>query len=356
MRCGKAAVIALVASTAVVAPAAGHRASAPAAPAAEHLPFSPAPVGTEQKPEPVRVHGQRYSMGTMFDIVVFHASRPDAERAIAAALDEVVRLDGVMSHFRADSDLARLIRDGRRGFVAVDPDLYRVLQQAAAVSALTDGRFDVTVAPLLAVWQRARAEDRQPAADAIDAARRCVGSDKIEARPPDRIRLRADCVDIDLGGIGKGYAVDRALDVLIEAGIRHAVVNGGASSIGAIGAPPRAGGWPVRVGGPDGPEMRLANASMSTSGDAPWQSAAGGASAIIDARSGRPAEGRLALTVVAGDAATADALSTALTLMTIDEGKALLRRAPGVSALWIDGAGAVAASHGELTSQPARAH
>ena len=79
-------------------------------------------------------------------------------------------------------------------------------------------------------------------------ARRCVGYEKIETSAPDRIRFRSDCVEIDLGGIGKGYAVDRAIAVLKAAGIRHALVNAGGSSIAAIGAPPGTKGWPVRLG------------------------------------------------------------------------------------------------------------
>jgi FAD:protein FMN transferase len=149
--------------------------------------------------------------------------------------------------------------------------------------------------------------------------------------------------------------VDRALDVLIRAGIRRGVVNAGGSSIGAIGAPPRADGWPVRLGEAEGPALLLRDRSMSTSRYEPSEPARGGPSDIIDARSGSPA-GRRALTIVSRDAATADALSTALTMMTIDEGRSLLRRTPGVAALWLADDGRIAASYGELTPLLARAH
>ncbi len=116
------------------------------------------------------------------------------------------------------------------------------------VSRRTGGVFDVTIAPLLKAWKRAKLEGRPPSAADIAAARRCVGYDKIETSSPDRIRFRADCVEIDLGGIGKGYAVDRAIALLKAAGINSALVNGGGSSIASIGAPPGAHGWPVRLG------------------------------------------------------------------------------------------------------------
>ena len=101
-------------------------------------------------------------MGTMFDIVVYHASREEAERAIEKAMDEIVRLDQVMSDFEADSDLSRLVREGRRGVVPVDPSLYEVIQESLMFSRRSGGKFDVTIAPLLKTWKRARRGRPQP--------------------------------------------------------------------------------------------------------------------------------------------------------------------------------------------------
>ena len=110
----------------------------------------------------VFVHAQRYAMGTMFDIVAYHASGPKAERAIEVALAEIVRLDHVLSHFDPESDLAKLVRTGRTGFVGVDPALYDVLSQSMEISRRSGGSFDVTVGPLVRLWQ-ARADERPSA-------------------------------------------------------------------------------------------------------------------------------------------------------------------------------------------------
>jgi thiamine biosynthesis lipoprotein len=299
------------------------------------------------------VHQQRFAMGTMFDIIVYHASRPDAERAIDKALTEIVRLDQVLSHYKADSDLAKLQRDGRGAPVPVEPSLYDVIQESIRFSRDSAGAFDVTVAPLLRVWKTAGAEGRKPSASEIAAARRCVGYEQIEVIAPDRIRLRSACVELDLGGIGKGYAVDRAIAVLKAGGIRHGLVNAGGSSITAIDAPPGSKGWPVTVGARK--VLLLRDSSMSTS----EQNAE-----ILDPRTGSPAaitihkgreSGSAAVSVMTRSGTAADALSTALVILPIAEGMKLLERFPDASAFWLSRDGAVHAAHGEsrLTFQSA---
>jgi thiamine biosynthesis lipoprotein len=296
------------------------------------------------------IHQQRYAMGTMFDIVVYHPSRTEAEQAIEQALNEIVRLDRVMSHFKADSELARLVRDGRSQFVSVDPSLYEVIVQSLGYSRRSGGKFDVTIAPILKVWKRAYAEGRRPSPEEIGAARQCVGYDKIETAAPDRIRLRSDCLEIDLGGIGKGYAVDRAMKILRDAGIANALVNAGSSSIVSIGAPPGLDGWPVALGttlsGRD--TMLLRNASISTS----QQNAAylpfvsGTFGDIIDPQVAAPLEGRAIVSVVAPNGTEADALSTILLLLPVRDGAALLAQFEHVSALWISDGGDLQSAYG----------
>jgi FAD:protein FMN transferase len=286
-------------------------------------------------------------MGTMFDIVVYHPSRPDAERAVAAALDEVARLDAVMSNFKADSDLSKLARDGRAGFVQVDANLFNVIETSIDVSRRSHGAFDITVGPLVSVWRLAREENRIPSDAEIAAARRCVGYERIELRSPDRVHLRSDCIELDLGAIGKGYAVDRAIAVLAAAGIQHAVVNAGSSSIAAIGNPPGSTAWPVRIGATVvGSESRLLlrNESISTSQQQ---------GEIFDPRIGMPASTTTAVSVVAPSAMISDALDTTLVLLSIDEGKRLLSDYAKVSAFWISANGELKAEYHSTDSTTA---
>ena len=286
------------------------------------------------------VHQQRYCMGTMFDIIVYHASRDEANRAIARALAEIVRLDQVMSHYRADSNLSTLHREGARGFVVVDPSLYEVVEESLWFSRLSGGRFDVTIAPLLRTWKEAAVEGRRPSEAETSKATKCVGFEKIETRAPDRIRFKTDCVQLDLGGIGKGYAVDRALAVLASNGIRHALVNAGGSSIGSIGAPPGKQGWPVAVGAVT--VLLLRETSMSTSQQN---------GEILDPRTGSPVDSTMSVSVVTRRGSAADALSTTLLLVPIADAMKLLEQVPDASAIWTSRDGAVRAVYGESRLQ-----
>jgi thiamine biosynthesis lipoprotein len=205
----------------------------PAGPAAQHPPL---------------LHKQRYSMGTMFDVMVYHAAAREAEQAVEKALAEIERLDAAMSDYEADSELSRVVREARRGFTKMSPELYAVVEESLRFARASGGKFDVTISPLLGAWRKARQEDRRPTDAELAKARECVGYDKVELAPPDRVRFRSDCVEIDLGGIGKGYAIDRALAILTAAGIQHAMIDGGSSSIASIGNPPRKAGCQSRSG------------------------------------------------------------------------------------------------------------
>ena len=282
-------------------------------------------------------------MGTMFNIIVYHDSAAAAERAVDEAMAEIVRLDAVMSHYKQQSELSRLNREGRRGFVAVEPSLYEVLEVSVEFSRKSGGRFDVTIAPLLRVWKDAYAAGRRPSAQEIAEVRRCVGYQHIEMKPPNEIRFRSDCLELDLGGIGKGYAVDKALAVLESAGIRHAVVNAGGSTIGAIGAPPGLDGWPIDLGTESRPTQDHA-ASRWRGLDvaaAPAAAAvrAGAFGEIIDTRREAPIARETMVSVMTPSAARADALSTTLLLLPVQAGKRLLAQFSPVSALWISPAG-----------------
>jgi thiamine biosynthesis lipoprotein len=283
------------------------------------------------------IHQHRYAMGTVFDVAIYHESRAEAARAAGAALDEIVRLDRVLSNFKADSDLADLLRRGRTDYVAVEPSLYDVLREAQSFSRLSNGRFDVTIAPLVGVWTLAASNGRDPSDADIARARRCVGYEKIEMAAPDRIRLASDCVEIDLGGIGKGYAVDRGIEILSKAGIRHATISAGGSSIAAVGTPPGRQGWPVSVGteGASHPiSLTLRDASISTSSQT-GSSDAGLRGPIVDPRTAAPAESRTTIGVIAPRATVSDALSTTLLMMSREESRTLLARFDGVTAYWI---------------------
>lgn len=292
---------------------------------------------------------QRYLMGTMFRIVVYDESAAAAERAASAALAEIARLDRVMSHYKVDSELSRLNREASSEAVTVDPSLYQVVEESLAYSRLSGGRFDVTIGRLLRTWKEADAAGRAPSTREIEEAARCIGYQHVEIVPPDRMRFRSDCLELDLGGIGKGYAVERALAVMRAQGIRDAMVNAGGSTVGAIGAPPGERGWPILIGAPvSGSRMLLLrDESLSTSQQdlTPPMFGRGRFGEIIDTATRSPLLDSTSISVVAKSATASDALSTTLLLMPVDEGQALLEQLPGVSALWISPAGELRATY-----------
>jgi thiamine biosynthesis lipoprotein len=291
-----------------------------------------------QAPKPV--HRQRFAMWTVVDIVAYHPSQSAAEAAVTKALDEIERLDEVLSNYEADSDVSKLVRDGRHKSVPVDASLFEIIQKSNDLSRRSGGKFDATIGPLLKVWKNAKEKQRKPTAEEIAAARQCVGYEKIEMSPPNRILIRSDCVEIDLGGIGKGYAVERAMNILKAAGIQNAVINAGSSAIAAIGSPPGSKGWPVRFieSAAGNRSLLLKDASISTSEQT---------GSILDPATGNPTSERMTVSVIAPSATLADGLSTTLLLMSIDDGKKLLGGYENISAFWIAPGGQVKASYGE---------
>ena len=295
-------------------------------------------LAVAQAPKPV--HRQRFAMWTVVDIVAYHPARSEAEAAVGKALDEIERLDEVLSNYEAESDVSKLVREGRNKAVVVDPSLFEIIEKSTDLSRRSGGKFDATIGPLLKVWKSAKEQQRKPTAEEIAAARRCVGYEKIEMSPPDRILIRSECVEIDLGGIGKGYAVERAMNILKAAGIRNAVINAGSSSIAAIGSPPGSKGWPVRFieSAAGNRSLLLKDTSISTSEQT---------GSILDPSTGNPTSERMTVSVIAPSATLSDGLSTTLLLMSIEDGKKLLSGYENVSAFWIAPGGQVSASYGE---------
>jgi thiamine biosynthesis lipoprotein len=172
-----------------------------------------------------------------------------------------------------------------------------------------------------------------------EKVRSCVGYEKIELTPPDRISFHSSCLQLDLGAIGKGYAVDRAAEVLQSLGIRDALVNAGGSTVFAMGSPPDQAAWLVHLRDPSNkidPQVMLKDGSVSTS-EQTAPSLLGGDSAghIIDPDTGMPLRTAFAVSAVSRTATESDALSTTLLLLGPLKGKALVNNMAGVSAIWI---------------------
>ncbi len=289
--------------------------------------------------KPILVYKEKYVMGTVFEIAAYAESSQKASAAIGEALQEIVRMDDLMSNYKPESALSRLNRSAHFHAQKVPPDLYRVIEQAVQFSRLSGGKFDITVAPLVNLWKAALAGDSLPSVAQRQQAEECVGYQKIELIPPDQITLRSSCMQLDLGAVGKGYAVDRAGEILHSYGIHNALINSGGSTILAMGAPPGQPGWLVHLRDPSrkiDPCVMLKDQSVSTS----EQTAASllapeSAGHIIDPASGRPIDTQFAVSVITSSGTPSDGLSTTLLLLGPKAGKSLVDGMSNVSAIWV---------------------
>ena len=287
----------------------------------------------------ILVYKKKYIMGTVFEIAAYSRSSEQAAVAIERAFQEIVRLDGLMSNYTPESALSHLNQSAHFRTESVPPDLYSVIQQALQFSRLSDGKFDITVAPLVNLWKAALGGDSIPSPAQQRQAQSCVGYDKIVLTPPDQVTFESACLQVDLGAIGKGYAVDRAVAILLSLGIHNAFINAGGSTIFAMGSPPGKTGWLLHLRDPShrvDPYVMLKNQSVSTSEQTP-ASLLGRDSAghIVDPTTGQPLRTEFAVSVVAPTATLSDGLSTTLLLLTPVEGKSLVSHTPDVSAIWV---------------------
>jgi FAD:protein FMN transferase len=289
------------------------------------------------------VHKAKYIMGTVYEIAVYDDQPARASQAIDKAFTEIGRLDAILSNFKPDSDLSRLNRNAHYHAEEVPADLYRVIEESVRYSKVSGGKFDITVAPLVDLWKAALRGERVPTEAEQQKLRACVGYEKIELIPPDRVEFHSPCMRIDVGSIGKGYAVDRAVEILRANGIVNALVDAGQSTIYGMGAPPGKSAWEVHLRDPSNrvdPQVMLRENSVSTSEQTP-ASLLGIESAghIIDPENGKPLETKYALSIVAKTGTASDALSTTLLLVGPAKGKPIVKSLADAAAIWISAQG-----------------
>lgn len=283
----------------------------------------------------------RRAMACDFEILMPSAFRP-LLMAAHEAFDEIDRLESQMTVYRDSSEIARINRQAPTGKVSVEPGLFELLRRAVELSRLTGGAFDVTSGALSRCWGFLNRQGRLPEASEIEAALERVGSRHLHL-DQDEFSIRFDRpVEINLGAIGKGYALDRAGGTLRRRGVRDALLHAGFSSFLALGSAPFSQGWPVGLQDParrdrDIAVLHLKDRALAYSGSGVQNFVSGNRrfGHVIDPRTGWPAERRSLAAAVADSAAEADALATAFYLMSPREVEDFCRNRPGVGALLV---------------------
>jgi thiamine biosynthesis lipoprotein len=285
-------------------------------------------------------------MGTTYTLYLYSDDPTQAAAVSAEVFDEVDRIDQLLSNYRDSSELSRIDREAAIGPVTTDPEMFSFLQQALHWSQVSGGAFDITVGRLMQAWGFFRHEGRVPTDAELAALRPVTGWQHIQLDPAARtVRFTAPGIDLDPGGIGKGFAVDAAVRILRADGITAAMLSAGSSTVYALGAPPGKPGWRIVIPALKGigstlSTITLRDTSLSSADCSQKNFTLNGHlyCHIMDPRTLRPVEGTIQVSIVNPSATASDALSNVLFVQPPEQAVATLATyAPNSRALIVSG-------------------
>ncbi|MBI2560552.1 MAG: FAD:protein FMN transferase [Planctomycetes bacterium] len=288
----------------------------------------------------------RMLMGTLVSVTVFERSGDTSKEVIDLAFNRIAEIENLMSNYKEDSELSMVNQKASAEFVPLTQDTFTVIKKAIEFSRLSRGAFDITCGPLCNLWRDAGKSGRLPANEELEKILSTVGYKKInldtEKQALSFQSASGGGVELDVGGIAKGYAVDEAIKVLKGHGIESALVDAG-GDLYALGTKPGGEPWHIGIQDPYHPDdtetflgkLKINDCAVATSGDYQRFMVINGKkySHIVNPLTGLPVENVPSVTVIANDATTADALATALSVMGAKEGIELAKSIPGVEAL-----------------------
>ncbi len=273
-------------------------------------------------------------MGTLVEITVI----PGNEKAIREAFEALKKVDALMSTYKEDSEISILNREGK---AQVSEETLEVIEDAINFSNLTDGAFDITCRPLINLWKRAKKEEKVPTEEEIEEAISLVDYQRIILEA-NQIRLEKKGMQIDLGGIAKGYAVDKAIEALKKNSIKRALVNAG-GDLYALGTDRQGEKWQIGVQDPREEDkiidiIKVKDKAVATSGDYRRYFTLEGKrfSHIVNPKTGLTVQDvPMSVTIIGPDATTTDALSTGVFVLGPEEGMKLIESLPEVEGMII---------------------
>lgn len=295
----------------------------------------------EQEVRLERFEGIEPHMGTLVRVTVFARDADAARVAFRAGFERIRELNGILSDYLPDSELNRVTREAVDRPVPVSADLFAVLKASARLSAATNGAFDITQGPVIRLWREARKTGRLPEPAALQEAARRTGSAHMRLDEHRRtVTFDIAGMQLDVGAIGKGYAASEALAAITRAGVRSALV-AVSGDIACSEAPPGQSGWRVRIHDGDigqasiPPVLRLRHRAVSTSGNAEQHLDVEGRrySHVIDPSSRLGLLDDITVTVIARHGIDADGLDTAMGVLGLERGLALVERDAEAAAL-----------------------
>ncbi len=289
-----------------------------------------------------RYVASRVSMACVYAIEAYGSNAEILPAILDEAFDEVDRIDRLMSHYKADSALSAINRDAARGPVKVNEELFDFIAEAMRYQRDSGGAFDITVGPLMKSWGFFDGEGRVPSkAELADVRSRVGGAHVVLEAASRTIAFDRPGVELDLGGIAKGYAVDRVVRVLRQRRIDAALISAGGSTIYGLGAPPGRDAWDVAIQDPINQrrialDLQLKDRALSVSGSAEKSFEADGVtySHIMDPRTGGPVQGVLSVAVLARSGTAGDALDNALFVLGPEDSRTYLATMSDVEAFF----------------------
>jgi FAD:protein FMN transferase len=265
------------------------------------------PVATASAAEMLRLEASADAMGSTYSVILYGEDRNKLEAASEDAFDEARRLDLLLSNYKPESEWSKVNREAAEHPVPVSKELFDLLTACVNYSRNSEGTFDITVGPLMKIWGFYKGTGHFPKPGEVKQAMGQIGYQNIVLDPAKQtVFFTKKDLNLDPGGVGKGYAVDRMVQVLKKDGIQAALVSGGGSSIYCLGNPPdEPDGWRVQIKDPHDEfkavaEVALKNKSLSTSGSYEKFFVAEGKtwSHIMDPRTGYPSQGTLSVSVI----------------------------------------------------------
>jgi len=291
------------------------------------------------------------AMGTAIEITLIGEDEEAATKAALQAFQEIKRIEHLMSPWMDSSDVTRINQSAGKEWVKVSPETMEVIKKAQEISELSEGGFDITVGPLTELWRKAREKKTPPSIEDVKGKLDLVNFKNIGIDPEGKVLLKKEGMAIDLGGIAKGYGVDRAFDVLMSLGYKNLIVNAGGDL--RVGGFKNNQPWAIGIQDPRNPQKIMAKVSVTdtavaTSGDYEKFFIYEGKRYhhIFNPRDGFPTEGCQSVTILYKDGMTADALATAVFVLGSEKGYALCQKLEGVDCLIVDQEGKIIISPG----------